>query len=248
MDEDTRILSGLSVSIKDKEIMGLLGPNGSGKTTFINVLLGKNDLSSLGEGSEVLLRSFTGETLSIKRDYKSFRQHIRFCPQSDIIQEELTVREHIEMTMRLLGIPLTIENINKKAEAVDLSKQIDCLAKKLSPGGKRKLSICQALIGNPKLLILDEPTANLDLLSREDIWGVITRLFNNNSHKLSILVSTQHIEEAEHLSNRILIINQGKDIACDTPAKIKDTKGLAMRIVCQQNPQKVKYDRDDKSE
>ena len=84
--------------------MGLLGLNGSGKTTFINVLLGKNDLRSLGGESKVLLKSNTGETLSIKRDYKSFREHIRFCPQIDIIQEELTVREHIEITMRLLGI------------------------------------------------------------------------------------------------------------------------------------------------
>ena len=100
----TRILSGISVSIKENEIMGLLGSNGSGKTTFINVLIGKNDLSSLGEESEVLLRSNTGETLSIKRDYKSFRRHIRFCPQTDIIQDELTVREHIEITMRLVGI------------------------------------------------------------------------------------------------------------------------------------------------
>jgi ABC transport system ATP-binding/permease protein len=70
---ETRILSGLSVSIKENEIMGLLGLNGSGKTTFINLLLGKNNLNSLGAGSKVLLKSNTGETLSIKRDYKSFR-------------------------------------------------------------------------------------------------------------------------------------------------------------------------------
>ena len=102
--------------------MGLLGLNGSGKTTFINVLLGKNDLRYLGVESKVLLKSITGKTLSIKKDYKSFREHIRFCPQIDIIQEELSVREHIEMTMRLLGIQCNNELINKKADEVDLSK------------------------------------------------------------------------------------------------------------------------------
>jgi ABC-type multidrug transport system ATPase subunit len=87
------------------------------------------------------------------------------------------------------------------------------------------------------LLILDEPTSNLDLISRKNILGVIASLVNKNSNKLSVLVSTQHIEEAEQLSNRILIINKGKDEVCNSPANIKSSYGLAMKIVCQQPPQ-----------
>ena len=98
------------------------------------------------------------------------------------------------------------------------------------------------------MIILDEPTSNLDLLSRKNIWDVITRLAKNNSNKLSFLVSTQHSEEAEQFSNRILIMIDGKNIVCDTPANIKNRTGLAMRILCQNNPQKLKCDSDDKSE
>ena len=98
------------------------------------------------------------------------------------------------------------------------------------------------------MLILDEPTANLDFESRENIWYVITNIVKKNSNKLSVLVSTQHIEEAERLSDRILIIDDGKDKYCDSPANIKNCKGTDMRILCQINQENFKDNRDEESE
>jgi ABC-type multidrug transport system ATPase subunit len=96
------------------------------------------------------------------------------------------------------------------------------------------------------LLILDEPTSNLDLLSKNNICSVITRLVKNNPNKLSVLVSTQHIEEANQLSHRILIIDDyGKNVACDTPANIKNKRGHAMRIVSHKPPQNSMEESDE---
>ena len=99
---------------------------------------------------------------------------------------------------------------------VGLEHYLNVQIKTLSPGSKRKLSVLLALIGSPRLLILDEPTSNLDLNSREKVWGTLRQLVQNQELKISILVSTQHIEEAERLSSRIFIIQNGEKMVCDT--------------------------------
>jgi ABC-type multidrug transport system ATPase subunit len=99
---------------------------------------------------------------------------------------------------------------------VGLEHHLQVQIKTLSQGYKRKLSVLLALIGSPRLLILDEPTSNLDLNSREKVWGTLRQLVQNQELKISILVSTQHIEEAERLSSRIFIIQNGEKAVCDT--------------------------------
>lgn len=128
----------------------------------------------------------------------------------------MTVREHIVLTEKLQGLVPHEDKHKEISEKVGLTEHLDSLVSSLSPGCKRKLSIGLALIGEPSLLILDEPTANLDLNSREKVWKILIHLVRRPGSRMSVLVSTQHIEEAETLSTRIFIIKNGTKILCET--------------------------------
>jgi ABC-type multidrug transport system ATPase subunit len=128
----------------------------------------------------------------------------------------MTVREHLVLTMKLQGLEPQVAKLEEITEKVGLTEYFDSLISTLSQGCKRKLSIGMALIGDPSLLILDEPTANLDLNSREKVWKILIQLVRRPGSRMSVLVSTQHIEEAETLSTRIFIIKDGTKILCDT--------------------------------
>lgn len=128
----------------------------------------------------------------------------------------MTVREHLVLTMKLQGFVPQEAKLKEITDKVGLTTHFDSLISTLSPGSKRKLSIGLALIGDPRLLILDEPTANLDLNSREKVWKILIQLVRRPGSRMSVLVSTQHIEEAETLSSRIYIIKDGTKILCDT--------------------------------
>jgi len=232
--EGTTIFKDISFKIKENEILGLLGANGAGKTTLINIILGQINPIMIGQESEIVLKREDNSVLSIKDNLKHFRQHIRFCPQSDILQDLLTVKEHLILTTRLLGLEdYKNSGILSILEQVGLSDKINAPVGTLSPGGKRKLSIAISLVGNPRLLIMDEPTSNLDLKTREKIWAIIQSLVKDEN-RMSVLVSTQHIEEAENLSNRILIIKDTSKIICDSPHNLKKQTGMAMRFVTNQ--------------
>jgi ABC-2 type transport system ATP-binding protein len=127
---------------------------------------------------------------------------------------ELTVKEHLELSYRLAGYSdySLIENeINRIALKMQLTTKLSLRVSQLSPGGQRKLSIAMTLAGHsPKLIILDEPTSNLDLHSRERVWGLIRRLAGSADSNLSILVSTQHLEEAEALAHKVCIMKDGR--------------------------------------
>ena len=100
----------------------------------------------------------------------------------------------------------------------------------MSPGARRKLSIAMALIGDAKLIVLDEPTSNLDLKSREKIWRLIKKIVQSKDHERAILISTQHIEEAEHIGSRVCIIKDGTNFRCDTPENLKRCFGTGFKI------------------
>jgi ABC-type multidrug transport system ATPase subunit len=124
------------------------------------------------------------------------------------------VKEHLELSFRLAGFThssLIEDELNKIAQMIQLTLKLSQRVSQLSPGSKRKLSIAMSLAGNsPKLIILDEPTSNLDIHSRERVWGLIRRLAESADWNLSILVSTQHLEEAEALAHKVCIVKDGR--------------------------------------
>jgi len=126
----------------------------------------------------------------------------------------MTVREHMVLTMKLQGLEPQEAKLEEITDKVGLTALFNSLVSTLSQGSKRKLSIGLALIGDPSLLILDEPTANLDLNSREKVWNILLNLVTRPGSRMSVLVSTQHIEEAETLSKRIFIIKDGTKGLC----------------------------------
>lgn len=165
------VLQEFSLEIQKGEVMCLLGANGSGKTTLINVLTG---LTEMDDEGDVIINLENNSRVSLRDNKELFRSYIRLCQQNDFLFEEMTGEEHLKLICKLRGITdaETIEDqIDERSHDVSLDSQhMKKRVKFLSPGARRKLSIAMSLIGEGKLLILDEPTSNLDLRSREKIW------------------------------------------------------------------------------
>jgi ABC-type multidrug transport system ATPase subunit len=175
--------------------MCLLGCNGSGKTTIINMLTGLTPLDN--DNGDVLIHLDSGrKTVSLRSHPNEFKSYIRLCQQNDFLFEELTVHEHLELICKLRGITERDEieeEIKTKAGEVSLNSDLYSQVKFISPGTCRKVSIAMSLIGDAKLIIMDEPTSNLDLRSREKIWRLLSRLVHTNDstgNYRSILLST----------------------------------------------------------
>lgn len=200
-------VNNLSLTINDGEIFGLLGPNGAGKTTTIRMLTMLTHPTS-GEIFYDDKNIFENE-LSIKKIIGVVPQHINF-------DQDLTVGENMELHGRLHHIPTKIrrQRIAELLEYVELQDRINDNVKRLSGGMKRRLLIVRALMHNPKILFLDEPTVALDPQVRRRIWDLIRRLPKDG---VTVVLTTHYIEEAENLCNRVAILNKGKLIKLDTP-------------------------------
>ncbi|NXU30659.1 ABCAA protein, partial [Thalassarche chlororhynchos] len=197
----TKALRGLSLNIYEGQITALLGHSGAGKTTLLNVLSG---LTLPSEGSATIYNY----KLSEIGDREEIRELIGICPQFDIQFEVLTVRENLKTFAEIKGIKSKevereVQNI---LELLDISNIQDTQAEKLSGGQKRKLSIGIAMLGNPQVLFLDEPTAGLDPLSRHQVWSLL------KEHRAGrvILFSTQFMDEADILADRKAFISHGR--------------------------------------
>ena len=200
----------LSLTINDGEIFGLLGPNGAGKTTTIRMLTMLTQATSgtiLYDNKNVLSNS-----LEIKKLIGVVPQHINF-------DQDLTVGENMELHGRLHHIPTKVrrQKISELLEYVDLQDRVNDSVKRLSGGMKRRLLIVRALMHNPKILFLDEPTVALDPQVRRRIWDLIRRLPKDG---VTVVLTTHYIEEAENLCNRVAILNKGKLIKLDTPREL----------------------------
>lgn len=149
------------------------------------------------------------------------------CQQFDVLYEELTAKEHLELVCAIKDIGEdTQRQITETLELVMLTRHENKRPKEMSGGMKRKLSLAMALIGNSKTIILDEPTSGLDVESRRQVWELILKIRQGRS----IIMSTQHIEEADVLSNRICVMDHGKLIALDTPSNIKRRFGVGYNL------------------
>jgi ATP-binding cassette subfamily A (ABC1) protein 3 len=205
--------------MREGEIFCLLGHNGAGKTTTINCLTGLLDITS-GDCS-IYGRSIRTDALEIRRS-------IGFCPQHNVLYDDLTVEEHLQLFAKMKGYAgeeLTKE-VNEMIAAVDLEAKRHSFASQLSGGMKRKLSIGIAYIGGSKLIILDEPTAGMDPVSRQKIWALIQKF---KAGRVTLL-TTHFLDEADVLGDRIGIVNNGRMRCSGTSLFLKNRFGLGYQI------------------
>ena len=204
----------LNLQVKKGELFSLLGVNGAGKTTTIKML---SCLTQPTSGDAFL----NGK--SICKNTAAVKSLIAVSPQETAVASGLSVRENLELMCGVHGFTKDKQNakIAELTKLLGLESVIKKKAGKLSGGWQRRLSIAMALISEPEILFLDEPTLGLDVLARSDLWDLIHSL----KGKVTIILTTHYMEEAETLSDRIAIMKDGKLLVCDTADKIKETAG-----------------------
>ena len=212
---DVRAVDGLSLSIPEAEVFGLLGPNGSGKTTTINCLTG--------------LVKPTGGTLKVgghdvQTESSEARAVMGVSPQETAIFPYLTGRENVELFGALYSVPKKRlgAGVDQMMEKVGLMDEARRRVSKYSGGMKRRVSIAMALVQDPEIVLLDEPTVGMDPQSRRAIWDFIMELRDKGK---TIVLTTHYMEEAEELCDRVGIIDHGKLIALGSPAELKSKYG-----------------------
>lgn len=204
----------LSLSVEEGELFALLGVNGAGKTTTVKML---SCLTVPTEGDAFLLGK------SILKNTAEVKELIAVSPQETAVAPGLSVRENLELICGIHGFSKEKRSakIKELTRLLGLDSVINRKAGKLSGGWQRRLSIAMALISEPKILFLDEPTLGLDVIARSDLWEIIRTL----KGRVTIILTTHYMEEAEALSDRIGIMKDGRLLACDTPEGIKSMTG-----------------------
>ncbi len=213
-------LSNVSLQIRAGEVLALLGPNGAGKTTAISLLLG-------------LMRPSKGEVKLFGSDPQSLASRSRTGVMLQIsgVPETLKVKEHLELYRSYYPNPLSLKEVLESSNLIGLENR---LYGKLSGGQKQRVHLALAICGNPDLLFLDEPTTGLDVVSRRGVWEQI-RNFTNQGR--TIVLTTHHLEEADALADRVVVIHHGRIIADGTPSEIKaKTSGRRIRLVTKLEP------------
>ena len=199
--KDKEILRNISFEINDGECVALIGPNGAGKTTLIDCLLGDKFMSS----GQVAIQGFAPTDPRLK-------QLISVLPQENTVVQDLKVKELLSFFQSIYPNSLSNQEIDDLLRFSD--KQKNQLAGKLSGGQKRLFSFVLALIGRPKILFLDEPTAAMDTSTRQHFWEIVNQLKKNG---VTIVYSSHYIEEVEHTADRILVLHKGELIRDTTP-------------------------------
>ena len=212
--KDVTAVDNLSFTVGEGELCAILGLNGAGKTTTVKML---SCLTAPTDGDAFLLGK------SIKTDSAAVKSFISVSPQETAIAPFLSVLENIKLIAGVHG--LTKESREAKiaelSELLGLNEVINRRAGKLSGGWQRRLSIAMALVSEPKILFLDEPTLGLDVIVRGELWDIIRSL----KGRVTIILTTHYMEEAEALSDRVAIMRDGRLLMCDTPDKIKQIAG-----------------------
>lgn len=212
--KDVVAVDGLNLSVRRGELLCLLGVNGAGKTTTIKML---SCLTQPTSGDAFLLGK------SIRKDAAAVKSLIAVSPQETAVAPGLSVEENLALMCGIHGFTRETQNarIRQLTELLGLDAVIRKKAGKLSGGWQRRVSIAMALISHPEILFLDEPTLGLDVLARSDLWDLIRSL----KGKVTIILTTHYMEEAQALSDRVAIMKDGKLLICDTPDKIKEQAG-----------------------
>ena len=210
--QKTKAIENLNLEVKEGEIFGLLGPNGAGKSTFINILAGL----VLKTSGEVNVWGF-----DIDKNPRQVRASIGIVPQELNLDPFFNPRKLLELQAGLYGVKKKDRITDTILKMVSLDNQADSYSRGLSGGMKRRLMIAKALVHQPPIVILDEPTAGVDVELRKNLWQNV-KLLNKNG--VSIILTTHYLHEAQEMCDRIGIINKGKLVALDT------TKNLLNRI------------------
>ena len=207
-EPEKHALKGIDLSVRKGSIFGLLGPNGAGKSTTINILAG-------------LVRKTAGYAriwgFDIDQQPRNAKASIGIVPQEIYFDAFFSPREMLELQAGFYGIPKEQRHTDEILEAVSLQDHADSYTRHLSGGMKRRLLVAKAMVHNPPILVLDEPTAGVDVELRQNLWQYIRNL---NQLGVTIVLTTHYLEEAEELCDEIAIINHGEVVACDSTANL----------------------------
>jgi ABC-2 type transport system ATP-binding protein len=203
-----RALDHINLEIQEGEFFGLLGPNGAGKTTLISILAG-------------LCKPTTGVAKvmghDVQKDFRSARRLLGIVPQELVFDPFFNVREALEFQSGYFGIKDNSDWIDEIMHNLGLSDKADKNMRALSGGMKRRVLVAQALVHRPPVIVLDEPTAGVDVELRQSLWKFVSRL-NQEGH--TIVLTTHYLEEAEQLCGRIAMLKKGQIVALDTTANL----------------------------
>ena len=218
---EIRALNNLNLEVKEGEIFGLLGPNGAGKTTFLNILAGT-----------VIKNSGTVNVwgYDLDKNPRQVRSSIGIVPQEINLDAFFSPKKLLELQAGLYGIPKKDRITNTILKLVSLEKQANSYARSLSGGMKRRLLIAKAMVHRPPILVLDEPTAGVDVELRQNLWNNVKAL---NRQGVTIILTTHLMYEAQEMCNRIAILNKGNLVKLDTTNNLLNsikTKKISFKV------------------
>ncbi len=217
--KNLRALDGVSLTIEQGEFFGLLGPNGAGKTTLISIIAGLNRADA---------GSVTVHGYDVVNQYREARTRLGVVPQELVFDPFFTVRETLRMQSGYFGVKNNDAWIDEIMHNLDLTNKADANMRALSGGMKRRVLVAQALVHKPPVIVLDEPTAGVDVELRQTLWKFVERL-NREGH--TVVLTTHYLEEAQALCNRIAMLKGGKVVALDTTsALIKRISGSQLVV------------------
>jgi len=230
---DFTAVNGISFAVKQGESFGLLGPNGAGKSSTMRIIAATSQRTSgkvniLGKDPE--------------KHGPQIRAHLGVVPQQDNLDEELTCAENLYIYGRYFGLPkkMVIAKIDELLEFAQLTEKKDNKVNSLSGGMKRRLTIARALVSDPDILMLDEPTTGLDPQARHILWD---RLFRLKEKGVTLLITTHHMDEAEQLCDRLIVMDKGQIMAEGAPAELikqySSKEVLEVRFGSERNSQMV---------
>jgi len=212
-------LDGVSLAIEEGEIFGLLGPNGAGKTTLISIVAG---LARADTGSVQVMGA------DVVGDYRTARRMLGVVPQELVFDPFFSVREALEIQSGYFGIRNNRDWIDEVMHHLDLTEKAGVNMRALSGGMKRRVLVAQALVHKPPVIVLDEPTAGVDVELRQSLWNFVRRL-NRDGH--TIVLTTHYLEEAEMLCSRIGMLKTGRIVALDSTKNLLESfSGLHLKM------------------
>lgn len=225
----TTILEQITLDIQKGDITGILGPNGAGKSTLLSLI---NGLHTHSSGNIILL----DEQLPTKKT--KIRQRIGVVLQETALYEELTTFENLRFSASLYSVQNATERIIEVLELLKLTDRADQIVRTLSGGLRRRIAIARALIHNPELLIIDEPTLGVDAQARHAIWQHL-RLLKTKGR--TVIVATNYLDEAQALCDTVAVLKEGKLLARETPEELVSRAGYCLDISCnEQECEKIK--------
>ena len=233
LKEEVLALKNLSLEVKQGEIFGLLGPNGAGKTTFINILAGTVMKSS----GKVTVWGY-----DLDKNPRQVRACIGIVPQEVNFDPFFSPKKLLELQAGFYGVKKEDRITDSILETVSLDKQANAYTRSLSGGMKRRLLIAKAMVHQPPILFLDEPTAGVDVELRQNLWANVKEL---NKLGITIVLTTHNLNEAQEMCDRIAIINKGNLVALDTTQKMLErieSKIIKFKVKDSKNFEKIKLD------